>query len=278
MSLFASAPSGDRSPAILDGGGATELQKRGLALGEPAELWNLTRPDAVEAVARSYIEAGGQIVLTNTFQANPAALGRFGRANDAAAINRQAARISRRAVGSSGALVFGSIGPASDLDRAAFAIQARALADGGVDALVLETFSILDEARLALGEALKTGLRVVVSFHFDHHSGAPSLFSGESPEEAARAMTDAGAAAVGANCGAGPDEFEALCRRLKSATNLPVWLKPSAGIPTIHNGRLVYPATPEAFAARRAGWVAAGASFLGGCCGTTPEFIRALTN
>jgi len=274
------APPNDRAPVILDGAWGTELQKRGLALGESADLWNLTRPGDVEAVARSYVEAGSRIILTNTFQANPAALERWGRTDDAAAINREGARISRRAVGSADVRVFGSIGPTFAPRRAgaAFAIQARALAEGGVDALVLETFTVLDEARLALREASKTGLPVVVSFHFDADSGAPLLFSGEPPEEAARAMANEGAAAVGANCGSTLDEFDALCRRLKSATNLPVWLKPNAGIPTIQDGRLVYPASPEAFATRLADWVEAGASFIGGCCGTTPEFIRALAN
>lgn len=270
----------ERAPVILDGAWGTELQKRGLALGESADLWNLTRPDDVEAVARSYVESGSRIILTNTFQANPAALERWGRADDAAAINREGARISRRAVGSADIQVFGSIGPTAAPKRAgaAFAIQAKALADGGVDALVLETFTVLDEARLALREASKTGLPVVASFHFDSHSGAPLLFSGETPEEAAQAMADDGAAAVGANCGSNLDEFAPLCRRLKSATNLPVWLKPNAGIPTIQNGRLAYPTSPDSFAARLADWTAAGASFIGGCCGTTPEFIQALVD
>jgi len=262
------------APVILDGAWATELQRRGLAIGEPAELWNLSRPDDVEAVARSYVDAGARIILTNTFQANPSALQRLGMANEVAAINREGARISKRAVGRADVRVFGSIGPTTAGDG--FDVQARALADGGVDALALETFTILDEARRALREAGETGLPVVVSFHFDGRSGAPRLFSDETPEQAARAMADEGAWAVGANCGAGPDEFEALCRRLKSATDLPIWIKPNAGIPTIRGEQLVYPISPGAFAARLAGWVEAGAAFIGGCCGTDPDFIRAL--
>lgn len=263
------------SPHIItDGAWATELQKWGLAVGEPAELWNFSRPDDVEAVARSYINAGSQIILTNTFQAHLPALRRLGRADEVAEINREGARISKRAVGSSNVRVFGSIGPTSA--GAGFAVQARALADGGVDALLLETFTVLDEALAALREANKTGLPVVVSFYFGDQPGGPRLFSGESPEEAARAVADAGAWAVGANCGANLDDFAPLCRRLKSVTEAPIWIKPNAGIPKIQGGRLVYPISPEAFAARLADWTQAGASFIGGCCGAGPEHIRAL--
>jgi len=270
------------TPVILDGAWATELQKRGLAIGEPAELWNLSRPDDVEAVARSYVEAGAQIILANTFQANPPALRRSGFADEVVAINREGARISRRAAEGTDVQVFGSIGPtgSSGLGEQrvvwAFAVQAMALRDGGADGLALETFTDLNEARLAVRAARAAGLPIVVSFHFDGRSGEPRLFSGETPEEAARAMADEGAWAVGANCGTSPDEFDALCRRLKSATDLPIWIKPNAGIPKIQEGRLVYPISPEAFAARLAGWIEAGASFIGGCCGTGPEFIRAL--
>lgn len=269
-------PPAPSSPIITDGAWATELQKRGLAVGEPVELWNLSRPDDVEAVARSYIEAGSRIILTNTFQANPPALWRWGRADEVAAINREGARISKRAVGSSDVQVFGSIGPTSA--GAGFAVQARALAEGGVDALLLETFTVLDEARAALREANETGLLVVVSFHFGGRIDAPKLFSGETPEEAALAVVDEGAWAVGANCGANLDDFGPLCRRLKSATDLPIWIKPNAGLPTIQEGRLVYPIPPEAFAAHLADWVEAGATFIGGCCGAGPEHVRALVD
>lgn len=262
------------SPIITDGAWATELQKRGLAVGEPAELWNLARPDDVEAVARSYIDAGSRIILTNTFQANPPALRRSGMADEVAAINREGARISKRAAGSSGVRVFGSIGPTSA--GAGFGVQARALAEGGADGLLLETFTILSEARAALREAKVTGLPVVVSFYFGGRAGAPKLFSGETPEEAARAVDADGAWAVGANCGADLDAFAPLCQRLKSATDRPIWIKPNAGIPKIQEGRLVYPISPEAFAARLDNWVEAGATFIGGCCGAGPDHIRAL--
>ena len=149
----------------------------------------------------------------------------------------------------------------------AFAVQAQTLAEAGVDALLFETFSDLDEARLAVVSARALGPPILVSFHFDHRTGEPLTLSGATPEQAAVAVREAGADALGANCGAGPGPFPSLCRRLKAAADLPVWIKPNAGIPAIENGRAVYPIGPEAFAAILPALSAAGASFVGGCCG-----------
>jgi methionine synthase I (cobalamin-dependent) len=169
--------------------------------------------------------------------------------------------------------VFGSIGPgAAD----AWAIQAGALAEGGVDALLFETLSDPGEARIAVTAARPTGLPIVVSFHFDDRAGEPRTLAGATPEEVARAGRDAGADAVGANCGAGPDAFPSLCRRLKAASGLSVWIKPNAGLPTIDAGIAVYPVGPEAFAAFLPALIEAGASFVGGCCGAGPGHVRAL--
>lgn len=267
------------SPVILDAGWATELQKRGLALGESPDAWNLARPEDVEAVARSFVEAGAQAILTNTFQGSPFALARVGLAGEARRINEQGARISRRATGGTSVRVLGSIGPTGrrgDLAAEAFALQADALAAGGVDALVLETFGDLAEARTALSAARATGLPVAASFYFDESSGEPKTADGSSPEAVAQAMADSGADAVGANCGAGVAGFSGICRRLASACDLPIWIKPNAGLPTIVDGKAVYETTADAFAAALPELVAAGAAFVGGCCGTSPEFIRAL--
>jgi 5-methyltetrahydrofolate--homocysteine methyltransferase len=265
---------------IADGGWGAELLSRGLVLGESADLWNLTRPDVVEAVARSYVEAGADLILTNTFQANSIALGRFGKASEAVAVNRAGAAISRRAALAADRTVrvVGSIGPTGVGRQAAdaFALQAETLAEGGVDALVFETFSDLEEARAAVAAARSTGLPIVVSFHFDDRSGEPLTLYGATPEEVARTIRDAGADAVGANCGAGPERFSDLCRRLKAASGLPVWIKPNAGLPTIELGRTSYPTGPEAFAALLPALVAAGADFVGGCCGAGPDHVRAL--
>ncbi|WP_165249995.1 homocysteine S-methyltransferase family protein [Paludisphaera soli] len=267
------------TPIILDGGWATELQKRGLALGESPDAWNLSRPDDVLAVARSYIEAGARAILTNTFQASPTALARLGLSAEARRINREGARLSRLAAEGTSVRVLGSIGPSGargDGAAAAFALQSEALAEGGADALVLETFLGIEEARLAVNTARTVGLPVVASFFFNTSTGDPTTPDGSRPEEVARAMADAGADAVGANCGAGIAEFIALARRLHAACDLPVWIKPNAGHPAVEDGRAVYAMSPEAFAAHLGPLVEAGATFVGGCCGTTPEFIKAL--
>ncbi|WP_337173848.1 homocysteine S-methyltransferase family protein [Paludisphaera sp.] len=280
----------DRRPTtILDGGWATELQRRGLALGEPADAWNLSRPDDVLAVARSYVEAGAGIILTNTFQASPIALARFGLADRAQGINQEGARLSRLAVSSRGVRVFGSVGPtglgrelaagsteAASRASEAFSTQARALAEGGVDAIALETFCHVGEARLAARAALAAGLPVVASFYFDTATGRPLTPDGSTPEDVARAMAEEGVDAVGANCGAGPAEFVEICRRLRAADGRGVWIKPNAGLPTIAGGRAVYPTTPAGFAAFLPAFIEAGAAFVGGCCGASPEFVRAL--
>jgi methionine synthase I (cobalamin-dependent) len=270
---------------ITDGAWGTELQKRGLAIGEPADGWNLTRPRDIAAVAAAYVEAGSRVILTNTFRGNPVALTACGLADRAREINRRGAEISRATAGSA-ARVFGSAGPTGkllatgEIDAggvvAALGLQAEVLAEGGVDAIVFETFSDVEEARLAVRAARATGLPLVVSFAFGVGKYEDRTMTGATPEAAGRSMAEEGASAVGANCGAGPGGFPRICRRLKEASGLPVWIKPGAGFPTLEDGRAVYSMGPADFAGYLPALVEAGASFVGGCCGTGPEFIRAL--
>lgn len=270
---------------ITDGAWGTELQRRGLMPGEPADLWNLTHPEEVESVARGYVEAGSQVILTNTFRANPVALAAHGDADRASVINRRGVEISRAAA-SENARVFASIGPSGKMLAAgeidadtvthAFRVQSAALAEGGADALVFETFSEVDEARLAVRAAQPTGLPIVASFAFDTGKRKDRTMMGATPEQVAAAMVAEGVDAIGANCGAGPDAFVEVCKRLKESSGLPIWIKPNAGLPSIEGGKAVYSMTPEEFAAFVPALIEAGAVFLGGCCGTNPEFIRAL--
>jgi methionine synthase I (cobalamin-dependent) len=283
MSWFSSLVS--EGLVITDGAWGTEFQKRGLAIGEPADIWNLDRPGDVEAVARSYVEAGSRVILTNTFRSNAVALAAADAAGRIAEINRRGAEISRRAAGP-GVRVFGSMGPTGkllatgEIDETtvvdAFRAQAAALAEGGADALLLETFSDVEEARLALQAVKGLGLPVLVSFAFDSGKNKDRTMMGLTPEAAGRAMAEAGADAVGANCGAGPEAFIPVCRRLKDASGLPVWIKPNAGLPTLDAGKPVYSMDPDTFARFLSVLTEAGASFLGGCCGTSPAYIRAL--
>jgi len=270
---------------LTDGAWGTELQQQGLAPGEMADLWNVTHPERVEAVARAYADAGSRIVLTNTFRANGIALERYGAAGRVEELNRAGVEISRRAVGGRAA-VFASIGPSGkmlltgDVDEAAlaasFAEQAQALAAAGADGLVVETMTDLEEARLAVGAAVATGLPVVACMVFDSGPGGDRTMMGVTPQAAAAELTRAGADVVGANCGAGIEAFVPICAALAAATDRPIWIKPNAGLPVIENGQVTYRTSPDEFAARVPALLAAGAAFVGGCCGTSPAFVAAV--
>lgn len=275
-----------RGPLITDGAWGTELQRRGLAPGENPDPWNLEHPERVEQVARAYVEAGSQIILTNTFRANAISLaGRS--ADDVAAINRAGVAISRRAAAGTAVKVAASMGPSGKMlvtgevtpeqITEAYTAQAVACAEAGADALLLETFSDLDEASLALAAARTTGLPVIVSFVFDSGKNKDRTMMGATPEQVARRMEEEGASAVGANCGLGPDGFPPISVRLRDACELPIWIKPNAGLPEVSGGEARYTLAPEAFAAFLPALLDAGACFIGGCCGSNPGFIRALS-
>jgi methionine synthase I (cobalamin-dependent) len=272
-------------PVLTDGAWGTQLQALGLPIGACPDPWNLERPDLVEQVPRAYVEAGSRVVLTNTFRANRIALAMHGVPHSAVEINRAGVEISRRAAGGR-AFVFASIGPsgkmllAGDVTEvelhAAFEEQANALAEAGADALVVETMADLTEATLALRAARQTGLPVVVSMVFDSGARWDRTMMGITPEDAARTLTHAGADVIGANCGQGIEGYLEICRRLRAATDRPLWIKANAGLPRLVEGQAIYPTMPAQFAQRGLEVVAAGASFVGGCCGTSPETIRAL--
>jgi 5-methyltetrahydrofolate--homocysteine methyltransferase len=272
---------------IADGGWGTALQKCGLAPGEPPEAWNLSRPEDVGAVARSYVEAGADIILTNTFGGSPLKLAKAHLEDKVLEINRQGARISKQAAGDQ-AVVFASVGPSgefmaplgrvSEVDMVqGFAEQARALAAGGADSIVVETMMDLAEAKAALRAAKEsTSLPVAVTLTFNKGPKGYATMMGVRPEQAATELERAGADIVGANCGAGIDIMIDLMGLIRSATSLPIWCKPNAGLPELVDGKTVYRETPEMMASKLKALVQAGASIVGGCCGTTPSHIRAL--
>lgn len=270
---------------VTDGAWGTELQARGLPVGEFPDAWNLTHPERVAEVARAYVDAGSQIILTNTFGANRIRLAENGLADRVGEINRRGVEISREAAGNR-ARVFASIGPSGKLLMSgevteqelsvAFAEQARALAAAGADALVIETISDLEEGRIAVTAACQTGLPVAASAVFDSGKDKDRTMMGNTPEQVAEAFTVAGADIVGANCGQGIAGFAAVCKRLRAATDRPIWIKANAGLPTLVEGRAVYEATPTEFASHVPELIELGASFIGGCCGTNPDFIRAV--
>jgi methionine synthase I (cobalamin-dependent) len=272
-------------PVVLDGALGTQLQARGLALGECPDSWNLSRPEMVEEVARAYVEAGSRVILTNTFGANRFSLFRHGLAEKAAEINRAGVKIALRAsMGKS--LVFASIGSSgvmlmmgevkeNDL-KAAFVAQTRVLADVGADGIVVETMTDPVEAALATAAAHETGLPVVACMTFGAGAKRDRTIMGATPEQAALQLTEAGADAVGSNCGQGVSSMVEICRRLHAATDRPIWIKANAGLPEVADGKTIYRQTPEEFASYVPQLIEAGASMIGGCCGTTPDFIRAI--
>jgi methionine synthase I (cobalamin-dependent) len=273
-------------PVLTDGAWGTQLQSRGLAPGEVPDLWNLTHPEKVSEVAGAYVAAGSQIILTNTFGANRFRLAEAGAADQVKIINEAGARISRDAADNR-AFVFASIGPSGKLLIncdvtetelcAAFTEQAQALARGGAQGLVVETMQDVNEARMAIQAAKTTGLPVVASMVFDSGKDKDRTLMGVTPEQAAAALVEAGADVIGANCGQGIAGFVKICARLKSAAEgQPIWIKANAGLPHMQDGRAVYAMTAAEFAGYAPALLAAGASFIGGCCGTTPAFIREL--
>lgn len=272
-------------PVLTDGAWGTQLAERGLPPGACPDAWNLSHPDAVEAVARSYVDAGSQVILTNTFRANRLALGGTDLAGDILRINRAGVEISRRAaqgraavfasIGPSGRLLFGGQVTVDEL-RAAFEDQAQALAEAGAEALVIETMSDLGEATAAIAAARTTGLAVIACMVFDAGKARDRTLMGDSPEVVARELAAAGADVIGANCGQGVEQYIEVCRRLRSATDRPIWIKPNAGLPQFVDGEIRYLTTPAQFAVAAERLVDAGANFVGGCCGTGPDYIAAV--
>ena len=269
---------------VADGAWGTELDKRGVPAGYCREEWNVSNPAVVESVATAYVEAGSQIILTNTFTGNRFILERHGFGDRDAEFSRAGAAVSKRAADGR-AFVFGSIGPSgkmvmtgevSDDDLyEVFKTQAIALAEGGADGIVCETMTELAEALAAL-RAVKenTSLPVVVSLTYDSGPDKTATMMGVTPRQAAEQLTEAGADLIGCNCGTGIDNYIVVVRLLREATDRPIWAKPNAGLPELHGDKIVYKESPAEFAAKVPKLIEAGASVVGGCCGTSPEFIR----
>ncbi|NLW85968.1 MAG: hypothetical protein GXY38_03760 [Planctomycetes bacterium] len=272
------------SVKVTDGAWGTEFQKLGLPAGCMPELWNWKNPEAVASVAQGYVRAGSEVIITNTFGANRIMLSSHGLAQQTAQLAEQGVQISKRAAGSD-VKVFASMGPTGKVVMmgdtpveeifAAFREAAEALAWGGADAIVLESFQELEELRIAL-RAVKdaTDLPVIASMTFASGPDGTCTMMGDKPSDLAAAAVSMSASAVGANCGAGPDNYVKVAGMLKEACDLPIWIKPNAGLPIVVDRKTVFPMAPAQFAAYAPALVQAGASFIGGCCGTTPEHIR----
>jgi 5-methyltetrahydrofolate--homocysteine methyltransferase len=275
-----------KGTVITDGSWGTQLQELGLSIGDCPDVWNISNPHLVEKVAKSYVEAGSNIILTNTFRSNKIALNDYELGDKVNEINKAGVEISKKAV-SGKAYVFASVGPTGKMLMTgevteeemydAFKEQVNAIKEAGADGIVIETMSDLNEAKIALKAAHESNLPVVVSMVFDSGKDKEFTFMGNSPEQAAKELTEAGADIVGANCGQGIEGFFNISRRLKSSTDLPIWIKPNAGMPEFDGNKAVYKTTPEEFCKFIPDILNSGAAFIGGCCGTNPEFIKSIT-
>ena len=270
---------------ITDGAWGTELQRMGLKPGENPDSWNLSNPAAVEEIPRAYIAAGSKIVLTNTFGANRYVLGKIGLADRVQSINKAGVEISKKAAANR-AYVFGSMGPTGKLLlrkevttndlQAAFDEQAQAIHEAGADGIVIETMMDLREACAVITAAKKTGLAVIACMVFSAGKEKDRTMMGDTVESVVHSFVDAGVDAVGVNCGQGVRGFIPICERMRSLTDLPLWMKPNAGLPAIENSITTYNIGPREFTDGVVELIKAGAKFVGGCCGTSPDYIRAI--
>lgn len=273
---------------LCDGAMGTQLHRRGLPVGECPESWNLSRPEDLRAIWAEYIAAGSDIIETNTLGGTRKRLEHFRLADQVVEINQKSAFLARCVAGDDH-YVFASVGPTGELMQPLgsrteaemiemFAEQMKALAQGGVDALCIETQVALDEAVAAVKAARdNTDLPVVVSFAFSQiKAGQFRTIMGVSPERMVEKLTASGADVLGSNCGQGPERMLELCQKLRWLTDLPLMIQPNAGLPVMEKGQTIFRATPQEMAGGAVQFRKAGANIIGGCCGTTPAHIEAM--
>ena len=282
-----------RRPLVCDGAMGTQLLARGLTSGECGMLWNVNRPGDVGGIHLAYRNAGCDLITTNSFGGSRFALKLHALENRVAELNRAAARVARAAAGENG-WVLGDVGPFGDFLepvgdvtadelRAAFQAQIAALIEGGADAILVETMSDPAEAVVGIEAAKLCSTTVPVIATYAFQKTAPGEFRtmmGTTAAEAVKSATGAGAEIVGANCGTGLslDDYVKLAEQLVAAAGqAKVIVQPNAGSPRTENGRTIYDATPEEMAATALRLLATGVHIIGGCCGTTPAHLAAVS-
>lgn len=274
---------------VADGGMGTMLMNAGLEQGNASELWNVERPDIIRQIHAGYIQAGAQIILTNSFGGNAIRLSSHGLGERVAEFNQAAARLARTEadIAEHPVVVGGSMGPIGEFIEplgtitydevvTVFVGQARALLDGGVDLFWIETMSDLKEVEAAVVACRQVdeAVPIVATMTFDTKG---RTMMGTKPEQAIQALVDMGVIAVGANCGNGPDEIETVIQTMQQTQPDAILVaKSNAGLPEAQGDSFVYSATPEDMAdyARRV--QAQGARIIGACCGSNPQHIAAI--
>jgi len=275
----------EKGTLVSDGAWGTFIHEKGLRSDEAPESWNLTRPDDIYEVALSYVQAGADMILTNSFGGSPFKLAPYGLAEKTYEINRAAAEISRRAAGEE-VLVLGSVGPTGKLLMmgevteeelfGGFAEQVRGLVDGGGDAVLIETMSDMDEARVAIRAARSvTDKEVMCTFTFTlTPANEYRTMMGTSPAEAVEMLLSEGADVIGANCGNGAAGMVEIVSQIRLVDKeIPILVHANAGMPVLKDGVSVFPESPTQMSAQIGALIHAGANIVGGCCGTTPEHI-----
>jgi 5-methyltetrahydrofolate--homocysteine methyltransferase len=271
---------------VADGAWGTMLIERGLPIGRAPETWTLERPEVLREIASAYLTAGAEILTSNTFGGSRIRLRQHHLDHRFEDVNEGAIRLLREAAGGR-AWISGSIGPTGrllaphgDLDPAeAFTVffdQARVLAEAGADILTIETMTDLVEAVAAVRAARQAApaLPIVATMTFDLTKRGPFTVMGNRVADAARELAAAGADVVGANCGAGLEAMLVVAEEFRRHASVPVAIRPNAGLPVREGSRLIYPETPEMFAAAVPRF---GVAVFGGCCGTTPAHTAAVT-
>jgi methionine synthase / methylenetetrahydrofolate reductase (NADH) len=274
-----------REPLLADGAMGTLLYERGISFDRSFDLLNLTDPERVRAVHREYIRAGAEVIETNTFGGNRQRLAAHGAAQEARVVCRAGARIAREAREEAGEPVFvaGAMGPLGrpvapvgtiprEEAAAAYREQAEGLVEGGVDLLLLETQTDIEEVLIAV-EAVRAVTDLPLVVEFTYTEDGRTLY-GAYPEDVARALSSRRIDLIGANCSVGPQALLEIVERLRRRTDLPLSVMPNAGLPRFVGGRFLYLASPEYMAEFAGRFLAAGARLVGGCCGTTPAHIR----
>jgi 5-methyltetrahydrofolate--homocysteine methyltransferase len=273
---------------VGDGALGTMLMQRGLKHGDPPEEFNLTKQNVLEEIAALYLDAGAEIISTNTFGASPLRLKQFSLEKKMEAINRNAVEAVRRAVRER-AYVSGSVGPSSHMIKplgdtdpedvlSSYQSQIRALLAAGIDMICIETMMDVAEAKLAIEAALSLDPAIPVMVTMTFNKGSQGFFTlmGSSVKNASAALEKAGANIVGSNCGDGMESMVGIAREFQKCAHVPIAIQGNAGLPIVEGTNLIYSESPEFVAEKAKELLPLGVQLIGGCCGTRPEHIRAI--